>query len=94
MDMEEIKPTQMTEEEKKFVDEAQMKDRLASEEEAHRSEPKEEESEPTQTKDEKEAKDKKSNKPEPSRACSWCGILCMASLVCFLVSAICVVWSL
>ena len=40
------------------------------------------------------AKDKKSNKPEPSRACSWCGILCMASLVCFLVSAICVVWSL
>ena len=56
--MEEVKPTQITEEGKKIFGEAQMKDRLASEKEAQRSEPKEEESEPTQTKDEKEAKEK------------------------------------
>ena len=56
--MEEVKPTQMTEEGKKIFGEAQMKDRLASEKEAQRSEPKEEESEPTQTKDEKEAKER------------------------------------
>ena len=40
------------------------------------------------------AKDSKKKKPDISEACSWFGILCMASLVCFLVSAICVVWSL